>query len=232
MENQKIFTNPYPAPFFAFEGIDFCGKSTQIVRAANYLRAQFQLQKRSVTITKEPTGCSPFNKQIREILGDKDLFAATSPWELQVLFIKDSRYHCENIIVPALAHGEIVLTDRFRHSACVYGAKRWSMQEIRMIMGINTECLGEYFVWPDCSFIFDLPAEIALYRGLERAKKTGQKLDEMEKLETLERVKDNFYLFATEYPGCHIINADRTEEEIFVTVRNLIEETLNQKGWK
>ena len=172
-----------------------------------------------------------FGKKIREILADKDLFAATHRLELQMLFAKDSRYHCENVILPVLARGDIVLTDRFRHSSCVYGAQKWNFLEIHMLMGMNQGCLGEYFVWPDCSFIFDLPAEIAFFRGLERAKKTGQKLDEMEKMETMERVKNNFYLFAQIYPDCHIIDADRTEEEIFVDVRNLLNETLIKKGW-
>ncbi len=231
MQDQEAFINPYPAPFFAFEGIDFCGKSTQIVRANNYLKAK-TLNKVGVVLTKEPTSMLPFGVKIRKILADKELFASTPNLELQMLFAKDSRYHCENVIVPALDRGEIVLTDRFRHSSCVYGAKRWNISEIRMLMGMSKECLADYFVWPDCSFIFDLPAEIALYRGLERAKKTGQKLDEMEKIETMERVKNNFYLFAQMYPNCHIINADRTEEEVFVDVRNLLEETLCQKGWK
>ncbi|KKS25899.1 MAG: dTMP kinase [Candidatus Yanofskybacteria bacterium RIFCSPHIGHO2_01_FULL_41_27] len=229
-DKNEVFTNPYPASFFAFEGIDFCGKSTQMARAANYLRVQFQ-KKCNVVLTKEPTNEPPFGKKIREILADKDLFAATHRLELQMLFAKDSRYHCENVILPVLARGDIVLTDRFRHSSCVYGAQKWNFLEIHMLMGMNQGCLGEYFVWPDCSFIFDLPAEIAFFRGLERAKKTGQKLDEMEKMETMERVKNNFYLFAQIYPDCHIIDADRTEEEIFVDVRNLLNETLIKKGW-
>lgn len=227
-EEKDVFRNPYPGAFFAFEGIDFCGKTSQIRRAGNYLRARLQ-NKVGIVITKEPTD-GPHGKNIRQILGDKELFASVSPSELQKEFAEDSRCHCENIIVPVLARGDIVLTDRFRHSSCVYGAKKWGMEEMRGFMDMNRQCLGDFFVWPDCSFIFDLSAEIALYRGMERAKKTRQKLDEMEKMETLERVKNNFYLFAQSYPGCHIINADRTEEEVFVDVRNLLEETLKRKG--
>ena len=227
MQNPEIFTNPYPAPFFAFEGIDFCGKSTQAVRAANYLRAKFQVPAK-VVLTKEPTD-GLYGRRIRKILGDPDLFATTTSIELQELFAQDSRQHCENKIVPALSRGEIVISDRFRHSSCVYGAKNRNLADIRMIMGINRHYLEEFFVWPDCTFIFDLPAEVAFYRGQERATKTGQKLDEMEKMETLERVKNNFYLFVREYPGCHLIDADRSEEEIFDDVRKLMEETLNQK---
>lgn len=228
MQNQEVFTNPYPAPFFAFEGIDFCGKSTQIVRANNYLGAKTS-NKVNIVLTKEPTR-GEYGLRIRQILADKDLFAATPNLELQKLFAKDSQEHCKNVIIPALKRSEIVLTDRFRHSACVYGAKKWCISEIRTLMEMNKECLGDFFVWPDCSFIFDLSPEVALYRGIERAKKTGQKLDEMEKMETLSRVRGNFYLFAGEYPNCHIINADRTEEDIFVDVRSLLEETMRKKG--
>lgn len=231
MLNEKendLFRNPYPGAFFAFEGIDFCGKTSQIRRAGNYLRAQLQ-NKAVIITTKEPTG-GPHGLKIRQILANEELFASTSLLDLQKEFARDSRYHCENTVVPALKRGDIVLTDRFRHSSCVYGAKNWRMDEISDLMEMNKQCLGDFFVWPDCSFIFDLPAEIALYRGMERAKKTRQKLDEIEKMETLERVKNNFYLFARSYPDCHIINADRTEEEIFVDVRNLLEETLKRKG--
>lgn len=227
---KEVFRNPYLGMFFAFEGIDFCGKSTQIVRANNYLMAKTS-NRVDVVLTKEPTQ-GEYGLRIRQILADKDLFAKTSDFEFQRLFAKDSQEHCKNIIIPALKRSEIVLTDRFRHSACVYGAKKWCLDDMRMLMEMNKEYLGDFFVWPDCTFIFDLSPEIALCRGMERAKKTGQKLDEMEKVKTLSRVRSNFYLLANEYPECHIIDADRNEEDIFVDVRRFLEGTMRKKGWK
>ena len=96
-----------------FEGIEGCGKSTQIVMLAERLRKLGH----AVVISREP-GATRFGKQLRDLLLDPthDPDALT---EL-LLYLADRREHCRRVISPALDRGEIVLLDRFVDSTWVY----------------------------------------------------------------------------------------------------------------
>lgn len=213
-------TNPYPGLFLCVSGIDFCGKSTQVARICNWLKAHREDKGKEIIPTKQPTN-GHFGKKIRVTLSDKDLFAETDPYDLQELFAKDSRMHCEQEIVPHLEKGHIVCTDRFRESM-VYGAERNNLVEIHMLMEMNEKFHGRYFIWPDKIFVLDLPPETAIERG----KASGRKFDEMEQLDTLLRVRGNLFTFAKEYPWANIqfVDATRSVEEVFLDVRS---ETMN-----
>lgn len=220
--------NQYPGLFVCASGIDFCGKSTQILRMYNWLRAYIEDKKIEVLLTKQPT-TEHFGKRIRRILADKEFFIQTDTFDLQELFAKDSRMHCESEIIPYLERGHVVCIDRFRESM-VYGAERNNLIEMHMLMEMNQRIHGRYWVWPDRVFIFDLPAEMAVERG----KASGRKFDEMEKLDTLNRVRENFHTFAREYPWASLsfIDATRSVEEIFSDVRTELIKLLNAKGFK
>ena len=227
MINQiHLVRNTYPGLLFVFEGIDFCGKSTEIIRMRNWLGAHVGVDK--VLETKEPTK-SRFGLQIRKILGDKDLFLTTDPFDLQELFAKDGRLHMEGEVVPRLVQGHVVCSDRWRTSM-VYGMTRGSLIELHMLMEMNELNLREYLVCPDKTFIFDVPPEMAIERG----KTSGRSFDQMEKLETLTAVRENYAILAKEYPelNCVLVDATRSVEEIFVDVRNIGEESLKAKNFK
>lgn len=222
----NLVRNTYPGLFFVFEGIDFCGKSTQIIRVRNWLGAHLGLGK--VLETKEPTK-SRFGLKIRKILGDKDLFLATDPFDLQELFAKDGRLHMESEVVSRLEQGHVVCSDRWRTSL-VYGMTRGSLIELHMLMEMNERYLKEYLVCPDKTFIFDISPEVAIERG----KTSGRPFDQMEKLETLTAVRENYVLLAKEYPelNCVFVDAVRSVEDIFVDVRNIVETSLKAKNFK
>lgn len=221
-----LVRNTYPGLFFVFEGIDFCGKSAQVVRMRNWLGAHLGVDK--VLETKEPTK-GRFGLKIRKILGDKDLFLTTDPFNLQELFAKDGRLHMEGEVIPRLFQGHIVCSDRWRTSM-VYGMTRGSLIKLHMLMEMNELNLREYLVCPDKTFIFDLPSEMAIERG----KLQGRLFDQMEKLETLTAVRENYAILAKEYPelNCTFVDATRSVEEIFVDVRNIVEESLKAKNFK
>ena len=218
--------DPYKGLFLCASGIDFCGKSTQVARMHNWLRAYIKDVKVEVVLTKQPTH-EHFGKKIRAILANKDLFDQTDPFDLQELFAKDSRMHCERDIILHLEQGHVVCTDRFRESM-VYGPERSDIIEMHMLMEMNQQIHGRYWVWPDRVFVFDLPAEMAIERG----KASGRQFDEMEKVDTLNRVKENFHTFAKEYPWANIqfIDATRSVEEIFSDVRSEMLNLLKAKG--
>lgn len=211
-----------------FSGIDFCGKSTQAQRAFNWLRAYVQDKKTEVVLTKQPTN-EHFGKRIKAILADKQLFAQTDPFDLQELFAKDSRMHCEREVTPHLKQGHIVCTDRFRESM-VYGSERSNLIEIHMLVEMNQQIHGHYWVWPDKVFVFDLPVELAVERG----KISGRQFDEMEKVDTLNRVRENFHAFAKEYPRANLyfVDATRSVEEMFSDVRSELLKILKAKGFR
>ena len=220
--------NPYKGLFLCVSGIDFCGKSTQVTRICNWLRAYVEDKNVEVVPTKQPT-TGHFGKRIRAILGDKDLFAKTDPFDLQELFAKDSRMHCEKNIISKLEQGHVVCTDRFRESM-VYGPERNDIIEVHMLMETNKRIHGDYWVWPDKIFVLDLPAEMAIERG----KASGRQFDEMEKLDTLNSVRENFHMFAKEYPwaNIHFVEATRSVEEVFSEIRNEMTKLLSAKGVK
>jgi len=223
-----MWVNPYSGIFFCWSGIDFCGKSTQVVRTCNWLRAKLKDKSVEVVATKQPT-TDHFGKRIRTILADKEFFAKTDPFDLQELFSKDSRAHCEREVVPHLKRGHIVCTDRFRESM-VYGADRHNLIDLHMLVEMNQMYHNGFWVWPDKVFILDLLPELAIERG----RASGRQFDEMEKVDTLHRVRDNFQMFHKEYPmaNLHFIDASRSLEEVFADIRKEIEVTLKAKGFE
>ena len=100
--------------FITFEGLDGCGKSTQVEKLASALRMQGQ----SVTVTREPGGTIAGEK-IRNVLLDSSTVGLSPLAELALMFASRAQ-HLKEIIQPALAAGQIVLCDRFTDSTEAY----------------------------------------------------------------------------------------------------------------
>ena len=148
-----------PGIFITFEGMDGSGKTTQMHRLAERLRAQG----RSVTETVEPGG-PPIAQKIRRILLDS-ANQELSPTTEILLYFASRAQNVDEWINPALARGEIVLSDRFTDSSLAY-------QGVGRGLGVDTvvtldriACRG---LKPDLTILVDVDAEASLGRARAR----------------------------------------------------------------
>ncbi|MDQ6981399.1 MAG: dTMP kinase [Mariprofundus sp.] len=155
-----------------FEGVDGCGKSTQLSRAAAWLRG---LDKEVVT-TFEP-GDTPLGKEIRKLLLAGD-FVPVPEAEL-LLFLADRAQHVRELIQPALKSGAWVLCDRYSDSTLAY-------QLAARKLGDGAANLQEMLDFAECgvrpvlTLWFDVPVDEAMRRMKKRAKagETATRLDD------------------------------------------------------
>lgn len=191
--------NARRGPFITFEGGDGVGKSTQIARLAERLRALG----REVVVTREPGG-SPGAEAIRALLvqGAADRWSART----EALMMYAARAdHLERTINPARERGAVVLCDRFSDSTMAY-------QGIAGALGRETvEKLDALIVGadgPTLTFILDAPS----HEGLKRAgaRGDGDNRFEAKGAEYQERVRRAFLEIAKGAPErCFVIDAAR-----------------------
>jgi dTMP kinase len=197
--------------FIVFEGIDGCGKSTQVLRLANYLFKKYKYC--HVVITREPYK----KREIREILrSDND--PNSQKEKITQLFLEDRWEHIKDIILPSLQKGSIVISDRYKYSTICYQAA----QGIPMKELIDKQ---EAMPIPDFIFFIDTPSQIAV----ERMKNDLEARDAIHKFkkspEFLEKVRQN-YLKMQYLPKEKIIRIDgsKSAEEIFEEIKKYFEE--------
>ncbi|MDU0314149.1 dTMP kinase [Phycicoccus sp. M110.8] len=134
--------------FIAFEGGDGAGKSTQVA----LLRDAFEAAGRTVLVTRQPGG-TPLGREIRDLVLHGD---HVSPRAEALLFAADKAHHVEQVITPALAAGDVVLTDRYTDSSVAYqGAGReLGAQEIH---DLNMWAVDDLV--PDLTVVVDVSAQ-------------------------------------------------------------------------
>jgi dTMP kinase len=160
-----------PRRFIVFEGGEGAGKSTQVQRLADALRARGQV----VVATREPGG-SPGAEAIRGLLVSGDT-ARWSP-ETEALLINAARAdHLDRTIRPALTNGQWVICDRFADSTMAYqgygmGLDRAWLESLRKRVVGDTE--------PGLTLVFDLPVDVGLSRAVasQRYEKMGRAFHE------------------------------------------------------
>jgi dTMP kinase len=150
--------------FITFEGMDGCGKTTQLRLFAQFLREQG----REVVETVEPGGTA-IGQQIRRILLDPSSVEIHARTEL-LLYFASRAQNVEQVIRPALAAGKVVLCDRFTDSTLVYqGCGRGlDTQIVRDLDRIACQGLK-----PDATVLIDIDLETSLHRARRRNERVG-----------------------------------------------------------
>jgi dTMP kinase len=192
--------------FISLEGIDGSGKSTQGRRLADALRQRGH----AVTLTREPGG-SPGAEEIRRLV----LEGATDRWSPEteiLLFTAARRDHLEKTIRPALARGEVVITDRFADSTRIFqGITRGDLTAT--VDRLHALMIG---VEPDLTLLFDLDPAKGLARATARAG-VELRFEDMG-LAFQEKARAGFLALAARHPRFRVINADAAPETVAAQV--------------
>ena len=187
--------------FLTLEGADGSGKSTQARRLAASLRESGH----DVLLTREPGG-SAGAEEIRRLLVEGDP-GRWSPETEILLFTAARRDHLERTILPALARGAIVVSDRFADSTRVYqGAARADLR--RTVDTLHELMIGHE---PDLTLVIDIDAETGLNRGL--ARQSGE--DRFEELGAgfQQKLREGYRALLTDFPArCIGIDGNKDEE--------------------
>ena len=195
--------------FLTLEGVEGSGKST----LAATLAARLERAGHAVLRTREPGGCS-LGRDIRALLLDCGRTAV--PRAELYLFLADRAQHVEEVIRPALARGEWVLCDRYADSTIAYQGGGRGM-DAAWLQRLNDDAVGG--LWPDITFLLDLPEETGLERAVRRNAESGlsekEGRFEAESLAFHRRVREAFLRRARAFPARFVtLDATRTPEEL------------------
>lgn len=153
----------HPGRFITFEGMDGCGKTTQLRLLANSLRDRGK----TVVETVEPGG-TEIGRQIRRVLLDPANQAIHARTEL-LLYFASRAQNVEEVIRPALSEGRIVLCDRFTDSTLVYQGCGRGLNTGVVLELDRIACQG---LRPDATILIEIDAETALARARRRNERT------------------------------------------------------------
>ena len=158
--------------FISFEGPEASGKSTQIKLISKY----FKKNNIKYITTREPGGTKISEKIRNIILTNKNI----SPTEEILLLMSSRLNHINNIIIPALQKGKIVISDRFADSTFVYQGYV-NKYGIKKTMDLHKKILDNFL--PNKTFLFMLPSETI-----------NERLRKRKKVNKYDKIDKNFHL--------------------------------------
>ena len=189
-----------------FEGIDGCGKSTQI----NLLKQYLEVKGKHVKVYREPGGAH-IAEEIRTLLLDsKNKISAIS--EL-LLFSAARAQLVQEKIIPDLENGSIVILDRFYDSTTAYQGYGRSVLPLKDIIALNK--MASHGLIPDLTFYLRLPLNVASQRRLKRA----QDRMEMAGNEFYNRVLEGYELMVKEHPRFIVLDGTHPIESIALEIQ-------------
>ena len=203
--------------FINFEGVDGSGKTSVINAITTYLKNQgYDLE-----ITREPGGTS-ISEQIRTILlnpNNTEMYPLAEAY----LYAASRDQHVFEKILPALKKNKIVITDRFVHSSLAYQGvvKKLGLE---FVLNLNRPAINET-LFPDITFILDVPAEIARARMSKDVTRVADRFDQESAL-FHQQVRDAFKTVAQTYNSdkakIFIIDASKPLEVVVQDILDIL----------
>ena len=200
--------------FIVIEGIDGCGKTTQIDEISKWLPNSGLMEKNATLVkTREPGG-SLLGEKLRNLILDNNKNNKPSSLTELLLYSADRAEHVSKIIKPALEKKNWVISDRFSDSTLAYQGygRKINLEIIKNLESIV--CQGEY---PDLTIFLEISAEESIFR---RKNLIPDRM-ESEGIKFLQKVNEGFKLIAKE-KNWKVISASQNIN----IISNEIKETL------
>jgi dTMP kinase len=199
-----------PGKFITFEGIDGAGKSTHISFVASLLHERGH----TVLTTREPGG-TPLGEQLRTLLLHEKMHLETEA----LLMFAARREHLAQVIEPALARGDWVISDRFTDATFAYqgGGRQLERQKLETL-----EQWVHPHLQPDLTLLFDVPLDVARAR-LDRSRELDR--FEQEKAEFFAATQAEYRRRADEFSGrFRLIDSSRPLNDVKQELERIIAE--------
>lgn len=218
----ELRRNPYKGLYIAVEGIDGSGKTTQVEKLAEYFRSQGK----AVVQTREPRKEGIIGDIVQKVLTGQQKIPSIA---LQYLFSTDRVLHHEDVILPALKAGKVVVSDRCFWSAIVYGildrtGGNYDYKDANLLL-IAHSILSMYhqFIVPDYTFYLKISLETALLRI---AQKSDVK-EIYEDKEKLRKVIEGYEWLARKFKNAiTVIDGERAIEEVTESIIQNLESRI------
>jgi dTMP kinase len=205
-------SNAAPGKFISFEGIDGAGKSTHIAFVAEFLRARGK----AVVSSREPGGTA-VGEKLRDMLLHEKMHLETET----LLMFASRREHMAQVIEPALARGDWVISDRFTDASFAYQGGGRGLDRAKM------EALEQWVhphLQPVLTLLFDVPLEVA--RARLDATRTLDKF-EQEKVDFFSACRDEYLRRAAQFPDrIVVVDSTRSIEQTRATLGAILEKLL------
>jgi len=218
----SVARRPQRGKFISFEGLDGCGKSTQLEKLAGVLRQQGI----EVVTTREPGGTET-GERIRAVLLDSRTAGLDPSAEMALMFASRAQLIAE-VILPALEAGKWVLSDRFTDSTEAYqgGGRQIGGQAVLRLHEVL--CRG---VWPDLTILMDsdVSSSVSRARRRNKAAEHDENRFEQESYAFFTRVHEAFLEIARREPQRVVmIDARPPIEVVHEEIVRVVEERLKR----
>jgi dTMP kinase len=204
--------------FITFEGIEGCGKTTQIELLSGYLTTKGY----SIVKTREPGG-TQFGEALREVLLRKEMDVRSLP-ELFV-FMAMRAQHVEEVILPAIQNGKVILCDRFADATYAYQGygRKIDLTTIETLNDMATKGLR-----PNLTILLSITAEKGLKR---RAASSEMDRIEQENISFHQRIEKAYEKMAMEDPKrFFVVDGNLKIPAIHEIIRTRVDNLLNTYG--
>ena len=201
--------------FISLEGGEGAGKSTQNKLIIEWLEGQGL----ELVEAREPGG-TVVSEQIRRVLLDTRNAGLGATAELLLMFAARSQL-VQEVILPALADGKVIVCDRFADASYAYqgGGRQLGAETVEVLEKLVLKDLQ-----PDLTLLFDIPVE----KGMKRVAERGEAdRFEIESIRFFERVRAAYLERAAANPQrFRIIDASLDEDRVWLQVKSILEERL------